>query len=75
LQLTFKESCDRLAPFFLKYCELAPMTFEDGAMAAAIATGILVHDCSTVLSPNKGSAIAIFGFVEGTKTAPFPLMS
>lgn len=74
-QLTFKESHDRLAPFFLKYCEVAPMSLHDAALGAAIATGILVHDCREVLSAEKGSAIAVYGFVEGTKTAPFPLTS
>lgn len=74
-QLTFKESHDRLAPFFLKYCEVTPMGLHDAAMGAAIATGILVHDCREVLSADKGAAIAVYGFVEGTKTAPFPLGS
>lgn len=74
-QLSFKESHDRLAPFFLKYCEVTPMEFQDAALGAAIATGILVHDCREVLSADKGSAIAVYGFVEGTKTAPFPLTS
>lgn len=75
LQLTFKESHDRLASSFLKYCEVTPMAFQDAALGAAIATGILVHDCREVLSVDKGSAIAVYGFVEGTKTAPFPLAS
>jgi hypothetical protein len=51
------------------------MSFQDAAAGAAIATGILVHDCREVLSADKGSAIAVYGFVEGTKTAPFPLAS
>lgn len=72
-QLTFRESHDRLAPFFLKYCEVTPMALQDAALGAAIATGILIHDCREVLSADKGSAIAVYGFVEGTKTAPFPL--
>jgi hypothetical protein len=72
-QLTFKESHDRLAPFFLKYCEVAPLAFQDAAMGAAIATGIIIHDCREVLSIDKGGAIAVYGFVEGTKTEPFPL--
>jgi len=72
-QLTFKESHDRLAPFFLKYCEVTPMALQDAATGAAIAAGILVHDCREVLSVDKGSAIAVYGFVEGTKTAPFPV--
>ena len=74
-QLTFKESHDRLAPLFLKYCEVTPLGLHDAALGAAIATGILVHDCREVLSADKGGAIAIYGFVEGTKTAPFPLGS
>lgn len=72
-QLTFKESHDRLAPFFLKYCEATSIGFQDAAMGAAIATGMLIHDCREVLSVDKGGAIAVYGFVEGTKTAPFPL--
>jgi hypothetical protein len=71
--LTFKESHERLAPIFLKYCEVGPMPLYDAAMGAAIATGILVHDCRAALSVEKGAAIAVYGFVEGTKTAPFPL--
>lgn len=74
-QLTFKESHERLAPFFLKYCEVTPMALQDAALGAAIATGIIVHDCREVLSVDKGSAIAVYGFVEGTKTAPFPFVS
>lgn len=72
-QLTFKESHDRLAPFFLKYCEVTPLAFHDAAIGAAVATGIIVHDCREVLSADKGGALAVYGFVEGTKTAPFPV--
>jgi hypothetical protein len=72
-QLTFKESHDRLALFFLKACEVAPLKFEDAACAAAIATAMCVHDCREILSIDKGSALAIYGFVEGTKTASFPV--
>lgn len=73
-QLSFEESLNRLAPFFLKYCEVAPMSFSDAAFGAAIATGILVHDCREVIPVEKGGAIAVYGFVEGTKTAP-PLVA
>lgn len=71
--LTFRASHDRLAPCFLKYCDLAPIALHDAAMGAAIATGILVHDCREVLPVDKGGAIAVYGFVEGTKTAPYPV--
>lgn len=71
-QLGFQESYQRLAPFFIKYCEVAPIPFQDAALGAAIATGILIHDCRKVLPVEKGAAIAVYGFVEGTKTAPYP---
>ena len=71
--LTFKESLDRLAPTFLKYCEVTPMKAQDAAMEAAIAAGFLVYRCRELLAVDKGAAIAAYGFVEGTKTAPFPL--
>jgi len=73
--LTFKESLDRLAPTFLKYCEVTPMTVQDAAIEAAIAAGFLVHRCGQILAVDKGGAIAVYGFVEGTKTAPFPVSS
>ena len=72
-QLSFEEAHHRLAPFFLKYCEVSPMPFTDATVAAAIATGRLVRDCGAVLDVEKGAAIAVYGFVEGTKTAPFPI--
>jgi hypothetical protein len=71
--LTFQQAHEKLAPFFLKYCETAPLGFEQAAVAAAITTGMLVHDCRGVLDIGKGGAIAVFGFVEGAKTAPFPV--
>lgn len=71
-QLTFQESQARLAPFFLKYCEVAPISHHDAALGAAIASSILVHECKQVLEISKGAAIAVYGFIEGTKTAPYP---
>ncbi|MDE2402810.1 MAG: hypothetical protein KGL90_14215 [Burkholderiales bacterium] len=71
--LDFRESHDRLAPFFLKYCETAPLGFQPAALGAAVAVASLVHECVDVLPIENGAAIAVFGFVEGTKTAPFPI--
>lgn len=72
--LSFKGSLERLAPLYLGYCETTSLGFHDAALGAAIATGITVHDCSQVLAAEKGCALAIYGFVEGTKTAPFPVV-
>lgn len=74
-QLSFKESHDRLAPLFLKYCEAIPMAFQDAAFGAAIATGSLVYECREMLPVKKGCGIAVYGLLEGAKTAPFPLIA
>lgn len=71
--LDFRASIECLAPFFLKYCETAPLGFQPAAYGAAIAAAELVHECADVLPIRDGGAIAVFGFVEGTKTAPFAL--
>ncbi|MBT0568714.1 hypothetical protein KIK84_00110 [Curvibacter sp. CHRR-16] len=72
-QLTFQQAHEQLAAFFLQYCKAAQISFHDAALGAAIATGILINDCREVLDVEKGAAIAIYGFIEGTKTAPYPI--
>lgn len=71
--LSFKQVHDRLAVFFLRYCETADLTLKEGATAAAIASALIAHECREVLAIEKGAALAVFGLVEGTKTAPFPV--
>lgn len=70
--LSFCDSVERLGPFFLKYCETAPLGLRPAATAAAVAAGVLVHECAAVLPVADGAALALYGFVEGTKTAPCP---
>jgi len=70
-QLSFQESYERLAPFFLAYCQAAPLTFREAAIAGAVATGILIQECRTVLPVAGAAALGIYGFIEGTKTVPY----
>lgn len=44
----------------------------DAGRAAAIATAALIRECRSVLDQDVAFAIALYGFVEGTKTAPYP---
>ncbi|MES2919055.1 MAG: hypothetical protein V4729_10620 [Pseudomonadota bacterium] len=46
---------------------------EDAGKAAACATALLIHNCQQVLAPAIGFGIAVYAFVEGTKTTPWPL--
>ncbi|MCS5699244.1 hypothetical protein NZK32_09355 [Cyanobium sp. FGCU-52] len=72
-QLDFLAAHGRLAPFFLKIAELKGLDLPRAAEAAAIATGLLVHDGREVLPVERGAAIAVAGLVEGCKTAPPPV--
>jgi hypothetical protein len=45
---------------------------DDAARACALATALLIHQTSSVLDPSIGYGLAVYGFVEGTKTAPNP---
>ncbi len=71
--LSFEQSHARLAPAFLGYCRDQRLSLADGAMAAAMATAIVVHHAGQVLAVDKGVTLGVYGFVEGTKTVPFPV--
>lgn len=43
------------------------------AHACALAAAILIQKARSVLDPDIGAAIAVYGFVEGSKTRPPPL--
>ena len=74
-RLTFEEVQNLLNPFYLTYCETAKkesnLNLQDMATAALIATAMLIHDCQSILDVKKGSSIAVWGLVEGTKTMPY----
>ncbi len=72
-QLSFQEASERLVPFFQTYCEAASMSHLEAAMAAAMAAALTIYDYRDTLAVEKGASIAVFGFVEGTKTAPYPV--
>jgi len=45
----------------------------EAALAASVATALLIRHCAKALEPNVAFGIAAFGFIEGTKTAPAPI--
>lgn len=42
----------------------------EAADAAAAATAGLIKNCSTLLDPHVSFGLAVYGFIEGSKTAP-----
>jgi hypothetical protein len=69
----FLETQRLLEPGFRAVTGRAGLTDEDGARASAVATGMLVARCAKVLEPNEAFRIAVYGFIEGAKTAPDPI--
>ena len=43
---------------------------QGSARAAALATAFVVKECLQQLSPETAINVAIFGFIEGSKTIP-----
>lgn len=69
-QLDLRETRQLLDLIVLAYCESTDLALEDAAYALAISTALFIHDCRTMLDVRKAAAMAVFGFLEGCKTAP-----
>jgi len=42
----------------------------EAADSAALATAVLIKNCASLLDPHVGFGLAVYGFIEGAKTAP-----
>lgn len=42
----------------------------EAAESAAVATAVLIKNCSKLLDPHVGFSLAVYGFIQGSKTAP-----
>lgn len=49
------------------------LSTSEAAQAAAVAAALLIRHCAKVLNPNIAFGIAVYGFIEGSKTAPEPV--
>lgn len=54
----------------IKISERNSLGQEQAAQAAALATGFVIKECAPQISAETGFNIAVFGFVEGSKTVP-----
>jgi hypothetical protein len=44
----------------------------EAAESLAVATAVLIKNCANLLDPHVGFDLAVYGFIEGSKTAPVP---
>ncbi|HJR12676.1 MAG TPA: hypothetical protein VJ833_02110 [Rhodanobacteraceae bacterium] len=72
--LDFLATQKRLEPLFSRVMQALGLSCPQAAESAAIATAILIKQCVPVLDPNLAFGIAAYGFVEGSKTAPDPVV-
>ena len=69
----FLETQKKLEPMYapIKECYSFPM--QEAAHSVAVATALLINHAKKFLDPTMAFNIAVFGFVEGAKTAPEPV--
>ena len=70
---SFLETQRLLEPRFIAILERYGLSQQEAAEACVLAAALLIEDCSNVLDPHVAFNIAIYGFIEGTKTAPDPV--
>lgn len=71
--LSFLETQKKLEPEFTRIKERQGLTYPEAAEAAVVATGMLIQKTSEVLDPTAAFGLAVYGFIEGSKTAPAPV--
>jgi hypothetical protein len=71
---SFLETQGLLEPRFIAIQERYGLSQQEAAEACAVATALLIEECSQVLDPNVTFNVAVYSFIEGAKTAPDPVV-
>lgn len=69
-QLDFLGSISQLQNEALNICKNNELAFADAAQAAALATAFIVKECAPQIGAEVGYNVAVYGFIEGSKTVP-----
>lgn len=69
----FLETQKHLEPLYAAVKKRHRLSAKEAAESGAIAAALLIRQCSQVLNPNVAFGIAVYGIIEGTKTAPAPV--
>lgn len=70
----FLETQKHLEPLYTAIKNRHRLSAKEAAKSGAIAAALLIRQCSQVLNPNVAFGIAVYGIIEGTKTAPDPVV-
>jgi hypothetical protein len=74
-KLSFLESQRRLEPSYVVIRARHRLSLHEAAEAAAAAAALLIHHYAEALDPHRAFDVAVYGFVEGAKTAPDPVVA
>lgn len=69
-QLTVVQSLALLQEDAMRIASENGLGLEDAAQAGAVATAFIVKECAKGIGGEVGFNVAVFGFIEGCKTAP-----
>lgn len=67
---SFLETQEVLETRFVAIRDKYSLSDAEAADSVAIATAVLIKTCSNLLDPHVGFGLAVYGFIEGSKTAP-----
>lgn len=70
LKEPFLQTQSVLEPRFAAIREKQGLSDAEAAESAVVATAVLIKNCSSLLDPHVGFGLAVYGFIEGCKTAP-----
>lgn len=71
--LTLLKTQELFDPLVLSYCSAKQLDFEEAAFSLAMTSAVIVHDCQALLDVQSSASIALYGFIEGSKTAPIAM--
>ena len=71
--LDFLTTQNLLEPGFDKVRRENELSFEDAALAVAAAVAFLIQHYQEVIDKDVAFGVAVYGFIEGTKTIPLPM--
>lgn len=70
LQEPFLETQEALEMQFAGIRNKYGLSDAEAADSVVVATAVLIKNCASSLDPHVGFGLAVYGFIEGTKTAP-----
>lgn len=71
--LDFLDTQKKLEPMYDPIKECYGFSYQEAAYSVAVGTALMILHAKNFLDPSMAFNIAVYGFVEGSKTAPEPV--